>query len=315
MDDMEKTPFIPEGAPDDPAAAPGLSRAAMRRTFSLMALGLCLGGLISQLIPSVLVLIIPGFDIQAHAFLVGSLCTWLFTLPVMLLLTRRFPARQPEKHALSVGGFLALVSISYAGMVLGNLAGILVNSLISPGSVELVNQLATATGASAELFITFVVLGPIAEELVFRKVLVDKVLPCGEWPAILFSGVCFGLFHGNLTQFFYTTLLGMILAYVYIRTGRILYTIGIHACINFMGGVLPLLFPAAAYGVMLVAVAGIALFIVLRRDIHVARNAVPGVGGAMFGNAGMILFLLLSGLLMALVAVAMNHPELTQMMQ
>ena len=310
----EKIEYTPEIIVSEAEAA-GPTRAQMRRTFSLMALGLCLGGLISQLIPSVLVLIIPGFDIQAHAFLVGSLCTWLFTLPVMLLLTRRFPARQPEKHALSVGGFLALVSISYAGMVLGNLAGILVNSLISPGSVELVNQLATATGASAELFITFVVLGPIAEELVFRKVLVDKVLPCGEWPAILFSGVCFGLFHGNLTQFFYTTLLGMILAYVYIRTGRILYTIGIHACINFMGGVLPLLFPAAAYGVMLVAVAGIALFIVLRRDIHVARNAVPGVGGAMFGNAGMILFLLLSGLLMALVAVAMNHPELTQMMQ
>ena len=37
----------------------------------------------------------------------------------------------------------------------------------------------------------------------------------------------------------------------------------------------------------------------------------PGVGGAMFGNGGMILFLILSGLLMVLVAVVMNHPELT----
>ena len=41
------------------------------------------------------------------------------------------------------------------------------------------------------------------------------------------------------------------------------------------------------------------------------RVVFPGVGAAMFGNAGMILFLILSGLLMALVAIVMNHPELT----
>ena len=36
------------------------------------------------------------------------------------------------------------------------------------------------------------------------------------------------------------------------------------------------------------------------------------VGGAMFGNGGMILFMILGCLLMVLVAVVMNHPELTQ---
>ena len=84
----------------------------------------------------------------------------------------------------------------------------------------------TAAGASVEMVIAFAVLAPVFEELVFRKVLVDHVLPFGEWPAILFSGITFGLFHGNLTQFFYAALLGMVLAYVYIRTGNILYSIG-----------------------------------------------------------------------------------------
>ena len=196
-------------------------------------------------------------------------------------------------------------------MIVGNLVGIGVNSLLSPNSVNLVGELATAAGMSAETVIAFVVLAPVFEELVFRKVLVDRVLPFGEWPAILFSGITFGLFHGNLTQFFYAALLGMVLAYVYIRTGNILYTIGIHACINFLGGVLPLLVPAASYFVLLVALAGFVLFFALRKNIHVERNAVPGVGGAMFGNGGMILFLILSCLLMVLVAVVMNHPELT----
>ena len=309
---MEKRIEYPvEPIADVPGPAAGPSKGEMRRVFSRLALGLCLGLLVSELVPSVLAAVLPDFDAQAHAFLVGGLCTGCFTLPLMVLLGKRLSARRPEKNDLRVGGFLALVCICYASMIVGNLVGIGVNSLLSPGSVDLISQLATAAGASVEMVIAFVVLAPVFEELVFRKVLVDRVLPYGEWPAILFSGITFGLFHGNLTQFFYAALLGMILAYVYIRTGNVLYTIGIHACINFLGGVLPVLVPAASFVAVLVAIAGVVLFILNRKNIRVERNAVPGVGGAMFGNAGMILFLILSGLLMVLVAVVLNHPELT----
>ena len=311
MEENEKIEYTAVIPSEEPTFAPEPPKARMRRTFSRIALGLCIGFLVSQLVPSVLAFI-PDFNIQEHAFLVGSLCTGFFTLPLMLLLTRRLPARQPDKNRLSIGAFLALVCISYACMIVGNLVGIGVNSLLSPNSVNLIGELATASGsAPLETILSFVILAPVFEELVFRKVLVDRVLPYGEWPAILFSGITFGAFHGNLTQLFYAALLGMVLAYVYIRTGRILYTIGIHACINFLGGVLPLLVPAASYFVMLVAVAGIALFFVLKKNIHVEKNAVPGVGCAMFSNAGMILFLLISAILMALVALVMNHPELT----
>jgi len=294
-----------------PVPAPAATRPRMRKTFSRLALGLCLGLLFSQLVPALIAAVFPGFDAQAHAFLVGGLCTACFTLPVMLLLGRRLPSELPARNALTFGRFLALVCIGYAGMMLGNLVGIGINSLLSPGSVDLIGQLASAAGLSAEMVIAFVVLAPVFEELVFRKVIVDRVLPFGEWPAILFSGITFGLFHGNLTQFFYAALLGMLLAYVYIRTGNVLYTIGIHACINFLGGVLPLLFPAASAAVLAVALAGVVLFFMLKKNIRIRRNAAPGVGGAMFGNAGMILFLLLSVILMVLVAFIMNHPELT----
>ena len=287
--DTEFTDTAFEGSVVEPVP----SRREMRRTFSRMALGLCLGLLVSQLVPTVLLQsIIPDYDAQAHAFLVGGLCTGLFTLPVMLLLTRRLPTKKSEKGRLSLGGFFALVAICYACMIVGNLVGMGINSILSPNSVNLIGELATAAGASVEMVIAFAVLAPVFEELVFRKVLVDHVLPFGEWPAILFSGITFGLFHGNLTQFFYATVLGMILAYVYIRWGNILY--------------------AASYFILLVALAGIVLFFRFRKTVHVEKNAVPGVGGAMFGNGGMILFMILGCLLMVLVAVVMNHPELTQ---
>ena len=74
---------------------------------------------------------------------------------------------------------------------------------------------------------------------------------------------------------------------------------------------LPILAPAATFLVMLVALAGVILFFLYRKQAHVERNAVPGVGAAMFGNVGMILFFVISGFLMVLVAYVLNHPELT----
>ena len=206
----ENIEFTADAPVMEPAAPQGPSRSEMRRVFSRIGLGLCLGLLASQLAPSLLTVLFPTFDAQAHAFLVGGLCTGCFTLPVLLLLGRKLPAQQPARNPLRVGRFLALVCICYACMIVGNLVGIGVNLLLSPGSVDLVSDLASASGASLETVVAFVVLAPVFEELVFRKVLVDRVLPYGEWPAILFSGLTFGLFHGNLTQFFYAFLLGII---------------------------------------------------------------------------------------------------------
>ena len=199
----ENIEFAADTTVSEPVEPQGPSRGEMRRVFSRIGLGLCLGLLVSQLVPSLLTVIFPTFDAQAHAFLVGGLCTGCFTLPVLLLLGRKLPAQQPARNPLRAGRFLALVCICYACMIVGNLVGIGVNLLLSPGSVDLVSDLASASGASLETVVAFVVLAPVFEELVFRKVLVDRVLPYGEWPAILFSGLTFGLFHGNLTQFFY----------------------------------------------------------------------------------------------------------------
>ncbi len=82
---------------DEPVESPvpAFSRQVMRRSYSRMALGLCLGLLFSQLLPTLLAAVFPRFDAQAHAFLVGGLCTACFTLPVMLLAGRRLPTDRP----------------------------------------------------------------------------------------------------------------------------------------------------------------------------------------------------------------------------
>ena len=59
----------------------------------------------------------------------------------------------------------------------------------------------------------------------------------GEFFAIFLSGIFFGLFHGNFSQFFFATMLGMFFAFIYIRTGNVLYTIILHMVINMTSSV------------------------------------------------------------------------------
>ena len=74
-----------------------------------------------------------------------------------------------------------------------------------------------------------------AEELLFRKLLTERIVKYGELPAVLASGLFFGLFHGNLNQFSYAFLIGLFLGFIYVKTGKLRYTIGLHMAINFIG--------------------------------------------------------------------------------
>ena len=98
--------------------------------------------------------------------------------------------------------------------------------------------------AKAELWILIpivCVIGPIVEELIFRKLLMDKLGAYGDRTVIIISALTFALFHGNLSQIFYAFAFGMLLAFVYSKTGNIIHTVLLHASINFLGSVLPII--------------------------------------------------------------------------
>lgn len=78
---------------------------------------------------------------------------------------------------------------------------------------------------------------PIVEELLYRKMLIDRIAAYGDGVSVVVSGLLFGLAHGNFSQFFYAFGLGALFAYVYIKTGHIGYTIGFHMFFNLIGGV------------------------------------------------------------------------------
>ncbi len=155
--------------------------------------------------------------------------------PIMYLAVRSLPKHQIEKKRLGIGGFIACYCISVAIMYISNLTGLVLNGLIGRlTGIGSVNPIFDVVGTMSPVMqiVVVAILAPIFEELLFRKFLIDRTVKYGEVSAMLLSGIMFGMSHGNLAQFVYATALGMFFAFIYIRTGKIGYTIAIHMMIN-----------------------------------------------------------------------------------
>lgn len=166
---------------------------------------------------------------------------YLIAIPCGLLLMRAVPAMPREKTRLGAKNFFLFLLMCFPLMYIGNLVGNLLSAILSGGTAE--NALNDIIFDNSILkCVVVVLLAPCIEEFVFRKQLIDRASVYGEEVAILFSGLTFGLFHMNLYQFFYAAALGMLFAYVYVRTRQVRYTIFMHIIINFLGSVVAPIF-------------------------------------------------------------------------
>ena len=155
--------------------------------------------------------------------------------PIMYFCIRKLPTFKIEKKKLGAGKFIACLFITYFLMLVANAIGMFLNSVIGKATGNGgVNPLMDVVDSMSPLMMILfaAVLAPIWEELLFRKFLVDRVRNYGEVTAMLMSGVMFGLYHGNMAQGAYAFAIGCFLAFIYMRTGKIGYTIAIHMFIN-----------------------------------------------------------------------------------
>lgn len=224
-----------------------------KKHFSSLGLMYFLGALIIigvQVAVSVLVLAFAPslLDNPNLSLLVSMLPTYAIAFPLTSLLIHQVPGVQMKKHNMKPTQLLGAFEISYALMYLSNLAGqfftniigIIKGSPVDDAIADLVSELNPLTA-----FFVMVLLAPALEEWIFRKLLVDRTIRYGERTAIFLSGLMFGLFHGNLNQFVYTFLVGAFWAFIYVKTGRLRYTIYLHMALNFMGSVGSLFFLGA----------------------------------------------------------------------
>lgn len=162
-------------------------------------------------------------------------------LPLILVIKKTMPAVKIEKRKMTAEQYvlsaIICLGLAYAANIIGNILTAVIG-LIKGGMVE--NEIASLTNSlnPAVIFLYMVLCAPIAEEFVFRKLIVERTVRYGEGTAIVVSGLMFGLFHGNLNQFIYAATIGMFLAFLYVKTGNIKITISLHMLFNFIGGFL-----------------------------------------------------------------------------
>lgn len=89
---------------------------------------------------------------------------------------------------------------------------------------------------STPIVITIICAGiiiPIVEEIIFRGLIFNRIkFQYNLTAAMLISSVVFGIYHGNIIQGIYATMLGVCLAYTYNKTKNILIPIFIHISAN-----------------------------------------------------------------------------------
>ena len=333
--------------PNDPVEAPLLPYAAdpsaARRDFSRIGLAyavLILSVQVTALGATNLLYAIAPAVISSWwwAWVVSILPLYGVALPLMWLVLKGVPAAPhncdyflrgatPIKPAFCLRHWLILLVIAFGCMTAGGLMGNLSMAALSKLlDYDYANALGTVVDRSPvwATFIGVCICAPFGEELLFRKLLIDRTRRYGDLPSILLSGLLFGLFHGNLFQFFYAALVGMVLAYVYTRSGKYLWCVAMHAAVNFMGSIVtpqlagllpadlmsfentlqPLIYMALLiwqYGML---IAGAALLCALFSRRKLSRGSEPlyreNAASLMLGNTGMIAALVVMGLLMAL---------------
>lgn len=255
--------------------------------------------------------------------MVNILAMYPLSTLFLYLIMRRLPrARQIWKEPIKPGCYVGILVICMGCMYLGNIIGQMVSAIIRMATgMPLDNTLDQLINDMQPwlILLMVVIVGPIMEELVYRKILLDRIAGYGQLTSMLLSGLIFGVAHGNFYQFFYAFFLGVIFAWVYLRTGNIFYTIGLHMMINFWGSIvslylLDLIEAWGTAGLMLIfgqfmvmigfIIAAVILVIYYRKEIFLHEEKKTLSAGkqllAVMLNVGMILYLVMGIILFIL---------------
>ena len=250
---------------------------------------------------------IPALGFYERYLLVFNELGLAFGIIASMIALRNLPKYEVQGEKISAGRFLKYILIAFAIGSFGNVIGSTIlnfwNGATGNEAGDEVNEL--LLGSDYWILLLMVgVFGPFLEEFFFRKLLIDHTRQYGELTCILTSGVLFGLFHGNFTQFFYAFGLGALLAYIYLRSGSLTLAFLFHAIFNIVSGVLPAILMEmgddatmiySGVYVIFVLVGAVFLFVGLRKlkfrkgEVKISGKAC--VSSAVW-NAGMIVAVL-----------------------
>lgn len=279
-----------------------------RRLCDRIGVGLlaCTGASLvsSALLSAILYIVAPTLTENIVVTLVMSnLCTYIIAPAVMLAVIWRLPmGALPDRSVtpkrfgkLALEGVAMIFGLSFLtnGLIYG------ISALTGTDTTNILDS--TLPQLSPGLaFLFLVIIAPVFEEYIFRHLLLRRLLPLGQGVAVVVSAAAFGLFHSNLYQFFYATGLGIFFGCVTVKTGQLRWTIALHAIMNLVGGVIPLLLQEAnemvigiwGCSILALLVGGILLLVKDWRNLMPRKDSTELHWRAVITSPGMIVYAL-----------------------
>ena len=211
-----------------------------KSSFSLSGFALMAGVIAAMLIGMfILKPINTPEDIENIRKVLGNIVVLLRYLPqigtliAFWLVITKLPKVEWKKEKMSIWEIIKMLAMAYTVSMVFLFLGDFITKLISVGGSEQLNVVSSLMNSNSIWAILIpTILAPVVEELIFRKLLIDRLHNYGEKAVIIFTAICFGLFHGNLTQALFGTCAGLFLGYVYCKTGNIFYTLFMHIALN-----------------------------------------------------------------------------------
>jgi len=221
------------------------------------------------------------------------------------------PYARKEKSKVSVKTvLLCLLLQCTAFFVMNVLTGITAALGVKPPSTDDMQM----TGAMVFMLLVF---NPIVEEYVFRHLFATRLLKHGERFYVLASAYCFAVLHGvsmGPIHIVYTFILGLIWAYLTVKSGGIIIAILMHSISNLFNAVIvqklmeKSVEALAAYSmlIMVLGIIGLVIYLVNRKKV-----VLDGSSGLidkqalkdLFSNRGIWIYTVITLIVMVLKAV------------
>jgi membrane protease YdiL (CAAX protease family) len=169
---------------------------------------------------------------------INAVASYLPAALIFLILLRRFP--RADKLPVDRLGLWELLQAAVFTLGTTFLFNILTLNLVSLleglTGADTVDRIAAndATTPVWSMVIFSVLIPPVCEELIFRKLLLNRLRSLGDVSAVYLSALAFSLFHANFYQMIYAFALGIFFAVVVLLTGSIRDTILLHMLVNGM---------------------------------------------------------------------------------
>ncbi len=177
--------------------------------------------------------------------------------------------------------------------------------------VTVVNSIFGETGSSSEItpmtksmLLMLLIFNPVVEEYVFRHLFATRLLKYGERFYVLASAYCFAVVHGvsvGFAHIVYTFILGLIWAYLTVKSRNIVLAVIMHAVSNLFNAVIiQFLFntsmkATSVYSLLLMAlgVIGLIIYIINRKKLILdGTSGLLDTGAVkdLFTNKGILLY-------------------------